>query len=329
MNRFHAKRLVGIRWLLPISLLVVICGCDEEALVTLPSEKEANRVLVALETRGIHTARKKEDKSDRRHIQWKIFVSEEQTARARQWLVRLDLPREEAPGFESLFQEKSLIPSKAQERARLMVATAGELSRTFEAFDRVIAARVHLVLPEERFGGDCDCSKATAAVLIKYVPLEDRQKKQSSPVQGHSDDGGELPEPAGDGDAPADADSEHGGEVAGSADAHPQTGDASGDDMPEPLDAPISSATVKDIVARSVPGLIHENVTVAYAVALRLSKSPGVGDSLGDDPPAAPVLTEERAIILLAVVVAEGVALIILILWLRRERQKRAEGGAA
>ncbi len=59
MNRILSGHSQGARWLLLSLLTVSLYGCegDRAELVTVSSEKEANRILVALETRGVTTAR--------------------------------------------------------------------------------------------------------------------------------------------------------------------------------------------------------------------------------------------------------------------------------
>ena len=157
-------------------LLAALClaqaGCDEgEAVVVVQSEKEANRVLVALEQRGIASPTKSQQTQNRQTV-WEVRVAPNQASRARQILVQLDLPREQRGGLESMLNNTGLIPSRTDERARLMHAIAGELEQTLETYDRVVRARVHVVIPEEEMAlsKDPEAKKnPSATVLIKYV----------------------------------------------------------------------------------------------------------------------------------------------------------------
>ena len=71
-----------------------------------------------------------------------------------------------------MIENAGLIPTRTDERARLMHAISGELSETLQAYDRITHARVHVVLPEDkaRLGHSEDKSARTSAtVLIKYT----------------------------------------------------------------------------------------------------------------------------------------------------------------
>ncbi len=173
--RFSAIALWGF------SLLVMptLVGCfeDQESLVLVESEKEANRVLVALEDYGIHGGHKKPRERQRKTF-YEILVPADQAHEARQLLLQLDIPRDPHSGFAEMFSHSGLIPTKTDEQARFVHATAGELERTLEVVGRVVQARVHLVMPERdplvtSATGRSSNSGPTAAVLIKFVPPDD------------------------------------------------------------------------------------------------------------------------------------------------------------
>jgi type III secretion protein J len=107
-------------------------------------EGQANQVLVALGDAGV-TARKGRDDGD--EAAFEVAVRQSDASRARSVLSALDLPRARSPGFSDLFGSPGLVPSPLEEHARYLHALSGELSRTVEAFDGVIGARVHLALP--------------------------------------------------------------------------------------------------------------------------------------------------------------------------------------
>jgi type III secretion protein J len=168
-----ARRVLSCMALLCCACLL-LAGCESkssEELVRVDSEKEANRVLVELESRGIKQAQKVE-KSEQRKTLWSITVLPADVAAARNILVQCDLPRERHGGFASMAESSSLIPTKNEERAKLMHAFSGELERTFETYDRVVSARVHIVLPVKDPLSRDSTTKPTASamVLIKYIP---------------------------------------------------------------------------------------------------------------------------------------------------------------
>lgn len=155
---------------------LLLGGCGEQAdVVMVNTEKEANLILVEFENRGISSPTKTQQTVDRK-IVWSIQCSPEQASQARQILVKLDLPREERGGLESMINSTGLIPTRTDERAKLMHATAQELETTFETYDRVVRARVHVVIPDSEMSLTADPAKApqpSATVLLKYRTMED------------------------------------------------------------------------------------------------------------------------------------------------------------
>ena len=92
-----------------------------------------------------------------------------------QILVKLDLPREERGGLQEMVGSAGLIPTRADERARLMYALSGELEKTIETYDRVVLARVHVVIPDTDMSLSADPAKGakpSATVVIKYTVTE-------------------------------------------------------------------------------------------------------------------------------------------------------------
>src|SRR4051812_4970338 len=156
---------------------VLLAGCDSKSpaeLVRVDSEKEANRVLVELESRGIKQAQKVE-KSEQRKTLWSITVLPADLAAARNILIQCDLPRDHHGGLAAMAESSSLIPTKNEERAKFIHAMSGELERTFETYDRVVSARVHIAIPDKDplAGGATTRPTASALVLIKYLPRAD------------------------------------------------------------------------------------------------------------------------------------------------------------
>ena len=147
------------------------CGSGNSELVAVESEKEANRILVELQQRGIISATVERTTVNRKPVNT-ISVAPADLDRSRQILVQLDLPRENRGGMEAMVNSGGLIPTKSDERAKLMYALSQELERTLETYDRVVRARVHVVIPEEDWSlrANPDAApKPSATVVIKYV----------------------------------------------------------------------------------------------------------------------------------------------------------------
>jgi type III secretion protein J len=154
---------------------LAMAGCDNrEELTRVDTDKEATRILVELSRHGVAHADKLE-KSAQRKTAWSITVPQDQLAKAREVLLQADLPRETHGGYRGMIEQGGLIPTKTEERAKLMYAMAEELARTFETYDRVVSARVHIVLPEKDplMRDATSRPTATAMVMIKYTPSGD------------------------------------------------------------------------------------------------------------------------------------------------------------
>jgi type III secretion protein J len=87
------------------------------------------------------------------------------------WQVLQDngLPRQKVKGLEDVFATKGMIPTASEEKARMLLALSGELTRTIKSVIGVIDARVQVVLPENSPLLDkSQWSPTTASVLIKH-----------------------------------------------------------------------------------------------------------------------------------------------------------------
>lgn len=130
---------------LTLAMTLALGGCSTGVLHGL-DEQAANEALSALERAGI-TAEKVSD-DGLQTAGYGLRVARGDATRALEVLRSQGLPRERRQGFAEVYGQPSLIPSGSEERARYLAATAGEIERTLETIDGVVAARVHLV-PEE------------------------------------------------------------------------------------------------------------------------------------------------------------------------------------
>lgn len=124
--------------------LLLLVACGDEALLHGLDESQANQVLVALGDAGLRARASREEGTE---AALAVSVPQAEAALARRVLSARDLPRTRAPGFSELFGKPALVPTPVEERARYLLALQGELSRTLETLDGVVAARVHLALP--------------------------------------------------------------------------------------------------------------------------------------------------------------------------------------
>ncbi len=128
-------------------------------------EGDANRVLVALDQASIETTKEADPVVEGK---FRVLVAHDDAPRALAALRSEDLPRPRVPGVADSVDTGALVPSAAQEHARLVAGIAGDLSRTLEGVDGVLSARVHLnvTAPDPlRLGPP---PKTTASVLVEH-----------------------------------------------------------------------------------------------------------------------------------------------------------------
>ena len=137
------------------------CGGRVDLLGAVP-EDEANEVLAALLKANIPA-----EKTAGKEGLVGVRVEGDQVGHALQILRDNGLPRERFAGMGQVFKKEGLISSPLEERARYIYALSQELSNTLSKIDGVLAARVHVVLPERGPAGEAGVV-STAAVFIKH-----------------------------------------------------------------------------------------------------------------------------------------------------------------
>jgi type III secretion protein J len=147
--------------------LLVACGCAGEEVVHDLDELQANEVVVALDERGVAAEKRREEGADGG---WTVAVPRHSVAEAQRILSERELPRPRPPGFAEVFGKGSMVPTATEERALYLHALAGELARSVEAIDGVLAARVHLAVAAPEPFRAAPAPPARAAVLVKARP---------------------------------------------------------------------------------------------------------------------------------------------------------------
>jgi type III secretion protein J len=133
-----------MRLIASVILAATLVGCSAEIEHGL-DERQANQIAALLDEHGVTADKARDDGSDA----WKIVVPRGDLARSFELLEAYDLPRRDRHGMEEALAEHGLIPSIAEERARLESARAAELEHTLERVPGVVSARVHLALPDD------------------------------------------------------------------------------------------------------------------------------------------------------------------------------------
>ncbi|HVT06981.1 MAG TPA: hypothetical protein VHO67_05970 [Polyangia bacterium] len=166
-RRWRARGAFGMA-----AALFVLAGCSANVLHGI-DERGANEATAALERAGIGAEKVPDDAAGPgTAANFTVRVAAGDASRAVDLLHALGLPRERRRGFAETYGQPSLIPTPSEERARYVNATAGEIEKTLETIDGVIAARVHLVLEDAdppALDGKPHAT-ARAAVLLKARP---------------------------------------------------------------------------------------------------------------------------------------------------------------
>jgi type III secretion protein J len=146
---------------------LALAGCAGEEILHGLAEPQANEVLVALDEAGIAGTKKREDGAD---AGWTVSVPASDAARAQRALAERSLPRARPAGFADVFSKASMVPTPIEEHALYLHALGGELSRSVEAIDGVVEARVHVGLPQPDPLRPGERPRPRAAVLVKCRP---------------------------------------------------------------------------------------------------------------------------------------------------------------
>jgi type III secretion protein J len=147
-----------------ILLLGLLCACSK--VVDLQSglnDADANEIVTVLNRHGIQ-AEKRQTKEG-----VALSVKDSDLSRATDAMRAAGLPRRSLASLGQVFKKEGMISTPLEERVRYIHGLSAELEFTLQQFDRVVAARVHVVLPERVAPGE-PIQPSSAAVFIKYVP---------------------------------------------------------------------------------------------------------------------------------------------------------------
>ena len=142
-------------------LALLLCGCDV-VLYSGMTETDVNEMVMVLNSNGI-TARKVAGAKGT----WDVTVDERMLTRSLDTLAAAGLPRMQYASMGDVFKKEGMVSTPTEEKARLVYATSQELAGTIAQIDGVLAARVHIVLPEQDSFGN-KISPSTASVFVKH-----------------------------------------------------------------------------------------------------------------------------------------------------------------
>jgi len=170
-HRDHPRvhRRAALTSLAVTAALALLSGCRTEVAHDL-SETDANRIVAVLAEQGI--AGEILASGNRGEASWTVAVPASEGTRARVALSQREMPADPEQGLAEVFDRSGLVPTATEERARLMHAIQGELVETLQSLEGIVAARVHVSLPEGRRGllapSAEDRPEPSASVVIRH-----------------------------------------------------------------------------------------------------------------------------------------------------------------
>lgn len=185
--------MIRLKLLFLTGLVILLSGCVTHELQTGLSEQDAQEIVVVLNENGINASATKTASEKKGEEKWNVVIrgGDENLARAWRVLEENGLPRQKDKGLEDVFANSGMIPTATEEKARLLLGTSGEISRTLKSVDGVVDAHVLVVMPDSSPLLDkAERVAPTASVLIKYrgtaLPLteDDVKKLVSRAVEG-------------------------------------------------------------------------------------------------------------------------------------------------
>jgi flagellar M-ring protein FliF len=119
---------------------------------------DSGRIVKELDTQGVPYELRGEGTT--------VLVPKTQVTRLRMRLAETGLPRGGSVGYEIFDKSDTLGTTSFVQNVNHLRALEGELSRTIRSLDRVVAARVHLVIPERQLFAR-DKQEPSAAIVLK------------------------------------------------------------------------------------------------------------------------------------------------------------------
>src|SRR5471032_3077613 len=161
-----SRRRNALRLMILFVLTGLLQACDMDLYTNL-SERDANAMVAVLLRDGIPATRKVQDNG-----QLKVVVDEQRFAEAMTLLDNAGLPQQSFSNMGEVFKGNGLVSSPVQERAQMIYALSEELSHSVSQIDGIVAARVHVVLPDNDLLKRL-ISPSSASVLVRYDPGTD------------------------------------------------------------------------------------------------------------------------------------------------------------
>lgn len=156
-----------------LAACLALTGCGRAVLYGNLSEQQANEVEAVLLASHIDADKTlAENKKG-----WSVTVSKSDFPAAMQLLKSAGLPAEPFESMGEVFKKEGFVSSPTEERARYLFAMSQELSHTLEQIDGVVAARVHIALPENDPLSEGKKSASASVVIIEQPGAKLRERE--------------------------------------------------------------------------------------------------------------------------------------------------------
>ena len=164
-----------------LGLIFLFTGCDtSREVVSSIEEKEANVILVLLESKGIPASKVAASTSGGMGSdttpKYSIAVPDKYSIEAIAYLNQNGFPRQKGTTLLDLFAKQGLMTSDKEETIRYQAGLAQQLTNTIMMIDGVIDANVQLSFPPEEsslMNQETEQRKITAAVYVKHQGVID------------------------------------------------------------------------------------------------------------------------------------------------------------
>lgn len=160
-----------------LALILTACG-EQQSIITGVDERQANIILVFLESKGIHAVKEVASSggamaTEQTVPKYNISVDKDQAIMAMALLNQNGLPQRQGTSLLELFAKQGLMSTDKEETIRYQAGLAQQITNTILMIDGVIDASVQLSFPTESALGETTQERITAAVYVKHQGIFD------------------------------------------------------------------------------------------------------------------------------------------------------------
>lgn len=153
---------MSLRRALVVACALAAAGCTEVELYSRLDEQQANEMVALLVRAGIDAEKRRGDGEG-----FLVRAPKAALPQAMELLRGHGYPREQFRSLGDVFRKEGLVSSALEDRVRYLYALSQELARTVSTIDGVVAARVHIAVPEKDPLTD-KVRPSSASVFIKH-----------------------------------------------------------------------------------------------------------------------------------------------------------------